>query len=78
MAWDAALADALLSGPAADTEASGRPSSAGSRCRIRGCTTALTAGYSQRAKCVRPPSCATEVVAAMPTARYADARQPSC
>ena len=51
MAWDAALADALLSGPAADTDA-GRPSSGGSRCRIRGCSTALTAGYSQRAKCV--------------------------
>ena len=54
MAWDAALADALLSGPAADTTDAARPSSGGSRCRIRGCSTALTAGYSQRAKCVRP------------------------
>ena len=56
MAWDAALADALLSGPAADTEASGRPSSAGSRCRIRGCSTALTAGTTSPPRRLPRPS----------------------
>jgi len=49
-AWDAALLDTLLTAEpsAAPSE---RPATPG--CRIRGCVSPLSAGYSQRAKCVR-------------------------